>query len=69
MNLKDYHTTQELKTLYRTEKDARLARRIHSVYLVAKRLSCTQIMAIAGAAGRTIQPWIHKYNKHRIDRL
>ena len=39
MNLKDHHTTQELKTLYRTETDARLARRIHGVYLTARGLS------------------------------
>lgn len=69
MNLKDHHTTQELKALYRTEKDARLAMRIHGVYLAAKGLSCTQIMTITGAARRTIQQWTHKYNKQGIDGL
>jgi transposase len=69
INLKNHHTIQELKTLYRTEKDARLARRIHGVYLAAKGLSCTQIMTITGAARRTIQQWVHKYNQHRIDGL
>jgi len=69
MNLKNHHTVQELKTLYRTEKDARLARRIHGVYLAAKGLSCTQIMTITGAARRTIQQWVHKYNQHLIDGL
>ena len=69
MNLKDHHTTQELQTLYRTEKNARLARRMHAIYLAAKGLSCTQIMTITGAARRTIQQWVRKYNKHRIDGL
>jgi len=69
MNLKDHHTIQELQTLYRTEKDARLARRLHAIYLADKGLSCTQIMNITGAARRTIQQWVHKYNKHRIDGL
>jgi transposase len=69
MNLKNHHTIQELKTLYRRETDARLARRIHGVYLAAKGLSCTQIMTITGAARRTIQQWVHKYNRHRIDGL
>jgi len=69
MNIKDHHTIQELQTLYRKEKDARLARRIHGVYIAAKGLSCTQIMTITGAARRTIQQWVHKYNKHRIDGL
>ena len=69
MNLKDHHTIQELKTLYRKEKDARLARRMHGVYLAARGLSCTQIMTITGSARRTIQQWVHKYNKNRIDGL
>jgi transposase len=69
MNLKDHHTIQELQTLYRKEKDARLARRMHGVYLAARGLSCPQIMTITGAARRTIQQWVHKYNKHRIDGL
>ncbi len=38
MNLKDRHTIQEPKTLFRTEKNARLARRIHGVYLAARGL-------------------------------
>ena len=69
MNLKNHHTIQELKTLYRTETDARLAKRIHGVYLAARGLSCTQIMTITGAARRTIQQWIRKYNKHGVDGL
>ncbi|MFC1781646.1 transposase [Planctomycetota bacterium] len=69
MNLKDRYTKQELQTLYRTEKNARLARRIHAVYLAAKGLSCPQIMIITGAARRTIQQWVRKYNKQGIDGL
>lgn len=69
MNLKDRYTKQELQTLYLTEKNARLARRIHAVYLAAKGLSCPQIMTITGAARRTIQQWVHKYNKQGIDGL
>ena len=69
MNINDHHTIRYLQTMYRTEKDARLARRIHGVYLAARGLSCTQIMTITGAARRTIQQWVRKYNKHRIDGL
>jgi len=69
MNFKDRYTKQELQTLYLTEKNARLARRIHAVYLAAKRLSCPQIMTITGAGRRTIQQWVHKYNKQGIDGL
>jgi len=46
MNLENHHTTQELKTLYRTERDVRYSRRIHGISLAAGGLSCTQIMSI-----------------------
>ena len=66
MNVKSHHTTKELKTLYRIEKNARLAQRIHGVYLASKELTCPEIMNITGAARRTIQQWVHKYNKQGI---
>jgi len=66
MNVKSHHTTKELQTLYRKEKIARLAQRIHGVYLASKGLTCPQIMVISGAARRTIQQWVHKYNKQGI---
>lgn len=66
MNVEPHHTTKELQTLYRTEKIARLAQRIHGVYLASKGLTCPQIMVISGAARRTIQQWVHKYNKQGI---
>jgi len=66
MNVKSHHTTEELRLLYRTEKNARLALRIHGVYLASKGLTCPEIMAITAAARRTIQQWVHKYNKQGI---
>lgn len=66
MNVEPHHTTKELQTHYRTEKIARLAQRIHGVYLAGKGLTCPRIMAVTGAARRTIQQWVHKYNKQGI---
>jgi transposase len=66
MNVKSHHTKEELRTLYRTEKNAKLAQRIHGVYLASKGLTCPEIMAITAAARRTIQQWVHKYNKQSI---
>ena len=66
MNVKDHHTTKELQKLYRIEKNARLSRRIHGVYLASKGLTCSEIMAVTGDARRTIQQWVRKYNKHGI---
>ena len=69
MNVKPHHTPKELQTLYRTEKNAKLARRIQGVYLASQGLPCPQIMAITGSARRTIQQWIHKYNTGGIQAL
>lgn len=69
MNVEPHHTTEELRTLYRTEKNARLAQRIHGVYLASKGLTCPEIMAIMTAARRTIQQWVHKYNEQGIVEL
>jgi transposase len=69
MNVKPHHTLKELQKCYRTENNARLARRIHGVYLASKGLACLQIMEITGSARRTIQQWVHKYNAGGIEVL
>jgi transposase len=69
MNVKPHHTQKELQTFYRTENNAKLARRIHGVYLARKGLPCPQIMEITGSARRTVQQWIHKYNAGGIEVL
>ena len=66
MNVKSHHTTGELRSLYRTEKNAKLAQRIHGVYLASKGLTCPEIMFITAAARRTIQQWVYKYNEQGI---
>ena len=66
MNVKSHHTTEELQTLYRREKNAKLAQRIHGVYLASKGLTCPEIMAITAAARRTVQQWVRKYNEQGI---
>ena len=69
MNVENHYTSKALERLYRSESDARLARRIHGVYLARKGLSCPEIMAITGAGRRTVQQWVSKYNKDGIDGL
>ena len=69
MNVKPHHTLKELQKLYRTENNARLARRIHGVYLASKGLTCLQIMEITGSARRTIQQWVHQYNTGGVEAL
>jgi len=69
MNVEPYHTLDQLKTLYRTEMNARLARRIQGVYLARMGRTCPEIMRITGAARRTVQQWVAKYNRGGLDEL
>ena len=69
MNVKSHHTLTKLQKLYRSETNARLARRIHGVYLARRGLTCTQIMELTGSARRTIQQWLRQYNAGGIDAL
>lgn len=69
MNVVSHHTLDQLKTLYRTEMNARLARRIQGVYLARMGRICTEIMQVTGAARRTVQQWVAKYNRGGLDEL
>ncbi len=69
MNVTPHHTAKELQKLYGTEKNARLARRIHAVYLARKGRPCREIMEITGSGRRTIQQWVQQYNAGGIDAL
>jgi len=69
MNILHHHTIDELRTLYRTEADARLARRIQAVWLARQGLTCRAVMDVTGAAQRTVFDWIAKYNRGGIDEL
>ena len=66
MDVKAHHTLDELLTLYKTEMDPRLARRIQAIYLARKSFTCPQIMDLTGAKRRTIQNWVRWYNDGAI---
>ncbi len=63
MNVISHHTREKLRTLYRTETNARLARRIQGVYLAKMGRTCPEIMQIVDASRRTVQQWVAKYNQ------
>jgi hypothetical protein len=69
MNVVSHHSPAQLQKRYRMEKDARLARRIQGVYLALSGQNCPQIMAITGAARRTVQQWVAKYNRGGLNEL
>jgi len=69
MNVEPHHRLEELQSLYRSETNARMARRIQGVWLARRGLTCPQIMAITGAKRRTVQQWIARYNRGGTDEL
>jgi transposase len=69
MKVELFHTSTELKQLFRKEKDARLATRIRAVYLALMGKSAPEIAALLGYRRRTIQNWVYSYNRHGIEGL
>jgi len=69
MKVEIYHTTTELKQLFRKEKNPRLSNRIRAVYLAMMGKSAPQIAQILGYGRRVIQNWIYSYNKKGLDGL
>ncbi len=69
MTVKPHNRLDQPRRLYRTQTNARLARRIQGVYLAKMGLSCPQIMKISGSARRTVQQWLAKYNRGGLDEL
>lgn len=69
MKLQLYHTSTELKQLFRKEKNARLATRIRAVYLALMGKSAPDIAALLGYRRRTIQNWVYAYNQRGLEGL
>lgn len=66
MKIELYHTTDELKQLFRKEKDARIATRIRAVYLGLMGKSAPEIAKLLGFSRRTIQEWVYAYNQNGL---
>jgi transposase len=66
MHVELYLTTTELKHAFRKEQDARLATRIRAVYLALMGKAAPEIATLLGFSRRTIQNWIHAYNKQGL---
>lgn len=69
MNVELYHTSSELKQLFRKEKDALLSSRLRAVYLALMGQSAPDIAALLGYRRRTIQNWVYAYNKRGLEGL
>jgi len=69
MKVELYHTTSELKKLFRKEQNPCIATRISAVYLAMMDKSAVQIGELLGYFRRTIQNWIYAYNRQGIEGL
>ena len=69
MKVELYHTTSELKKLFRKELNPRLAARIRAVYLALMDKTAPEIGCLLGYSRRTIQNWIYAYNRQGIEGL
>jgi transposase len=69
MKVEIYHTTSELKALFRKEPNPRLATRIRAVYLAMMDKSAPEIAKLLGYTRRAIQSWIYAYNRQGLDGL
>lgn len=69
MKVELYHSTSELKTMFRREKDSRLASRIRAVYLALMGRSAPEIAKLLGYSRRSIQEWVYAYNRQGIEGL
>jgi len=69
MMIELYHTTSDLKTRFRKEKDPRLAVRIRAVYLGLMGKTAPEIAVLLGYSRRAIQSWIQAYNRNGLEGL
>lgn len=69
MNVLPHHTVDELHTLYRTEANVRMARRLQAIWLARRGCTCRQIMDVTAAGRRSIQQWVAWYNAGGVEAL
>jgi len=69
MKVELYHATDELKKMFRTEQNPRLATRFRAIYLAMMDKTAPEIAELLGYTRRTIQNWVYAYNRKGIDGL
>ena len=69
MHVELYHTTNELKKIFRKEKESRRAIRVRAVYLALMGKTAPQIAHVLGYTRRVIQNWIYSYNRRGLEGL
>ena len=67
MRVELYHTTTELKQIFRKEKNLNRAVRIRAVYLALMGKTAPDIGQALGYSRRVIQNWMRSYNRSGLE--
>lgn len=69
MTVKTRHTTKQLLSLAKAEKNKHLAARIQAIALAKQGFTCPAIVKMTGYSRRAIQKWVARYNQGGIKGL
>lgn len=69
MHLEAHHSIEELRQLAKVQKQARMRIRLQAIVLAREGKTAPQIVEALGAARRTVQEWVARYNRHGIEGL
>jgi len=69
MQVQTHHTTEQLRQLARKENSGRVAVRILAVASAMEKKTAPEIAVSSGAARRSIQDWVRRYNRGGVEKL
>ena len=69
MTIELYHTTEDLKRMFRKEKNPHLAVRIQAIYLGLMGKTAVETAELLGYSRRVVQAWVNSYNRQGLDGL
>ena len=67
MHIADHHDLDQLRALYKRQRDGRTRTRLQAVILARQGESAAAIAKILGYSPRSIQGWVRRYNAHGIN--
>jgi transposase len=69
MHVQSHHSLEQLQTLARRQKQAKLRIRWQAIVLAKKGKTAPQIAGSLGVAPRSVQQWVQNYNRQGVDGL
>ena len=69
VKLVEHLSKEQLETLYKKEKDARIRERLHAILLLYKKKMVKDIAEILGRSERSLNRWIKLWNNNGVEGL